>query len=145
MSKSPVERFGSAKILAADLELLAADSREFFPEPPDGDSIRAVLEELQIHRPGEVTDVEELVLRDPHGPESEIQTTQFLPAGWTAAETVSWADIPPIKPSLPLPVHVAVGTDQGGMAGWEKWLLIGLLTCCVFLFGAIVLLLARVW
>ena len=143
MSKNPAERFGSAKILAADLELLAADSRGFFPEPPNGDSIRAVLEELQIHRPGEVTDVEELVLRDPHGPESEIQTTQFLPAGWTSAETVSWTDIPPLR--APLPVAVPVSADQSSMAAWEKWVLIGLLTCCFFLFGAIVLLLARVW
>lgn len=140
MEKDPEKRFGSPGVLAADLELLASNPKELFPDPPDPDGIRAVLEELRVHRPGERTAVEELVLSEERAEEElEPVPAQYLPPGWITGETSSWSG----SASQPIMLTGPAAAPRETM-GWEAWVLGILTVVCLFLVVAIVLMLAGV-
>ena len=140
MEKDPEKRFDSPGVLAADLELLACDPNGMFPDPPDSDGISAVLEELRVHRPGESTAVEELVLSETEREEeSELVPAQYLPPGWITVETSSWSGSGSQPVMTPMPIAA-----PRVKVGWETWLLGGLMAVCLFLVVAIVLLLSGV-
>jgi serine/threonine protein kinase len=140
MEKDREKRFDSPGVLAADLELLACDPNGMFPDPPDSDGISAVLEELRVHRPGESTAVEELVLSETEREEeSELVPAQYLPPGWITVETSSWSGSGSKPVMTPMPIAA-----PRVKVGWETWLLGGLVAVCLFLVVAIVLLLSGV-
>jgi serine/threonine protein kinase len=143
MEKDPRSRFGSPAVLAADLQLLAANPRDLFPEGPDGDGIRLVLDELGLHSPSGRTAVEELVLGEEQAEEApELIPPQFLPADWVTTETASTPPGPPALPQVPM---VSPQPAPPAAPAWEMWVLGALVAVCLFLVVAIGLLLAGVF
>ncbi|MCY2939877.1 MAG: serine/threonine-protein kinase [Planctomycetota bacterium] len=104
MEKDPGERFGSAGMVAADLQLLVPENQALFSAGMDSELVLATLENLRVYNPRERTELESQLLRDTgteHGPID----LEKLPENWAEADTAERMERGHSSTQTLLPAH----------------------------------------